>query len=79
MGRSLLQMTSVKDLAPEFRKALKGKESSNKTLFSVIEDQGVLLKAVEALDVVTGNIEAGKGEGIYFFIPIRGAKGLKRD
>jgi nitrogen regulatory protein P-II 1 len=73
MGKTLVQEQPI---FAGFEKMLSGRTSTNKTIFSVIEDEEKVEKAICAVGQICGNL--GKpATGIVFTLPIARVKGLK--
>ncbi len=57
------------------RSILSGKLSHNKVLFSVINSEEKTKNAIQVIETVTGDLEAG-GKGILFTLPLHQVKGI---
>ncbi|MFA7565622.1 MAG: hypothetical protein WCY01_01245 [Alkalispirochaeta sp.] len=72
MGRFL---TYEVPLFADFKEFMKGNKPYNKTIFSVVRDEGVIPQLKKLLDDVCGGI-AEPGTGIFFTVPVDYADGL---
>jgi nitrogen regulatory protein PII len=70
--------TSGRDDLPlivSLRTVLEGEESNNRTLFSVIDDEAVLERAIQSAQAVIGDFHA-RHSGIMFVMPVSRAWGI---
>lgn len=65
-------------LMPSMRSLLAGRETHHRTLFSVVEDEGVLERAIEATQRVVGELSQPH-TGLLFVVPVSRVLGLKKD
>lgn len=64
-------------LMPSLRSILAGRETHHRTLFSVVEDEAVLARAIEATQRVVGDLSQPY-TGLLFVVPVNQVLGLKR-
>jgi len=65
-------------LLPSLRSMLVGRETHHRTLFSVVKDDEVLERAIEATQRVVGDLSQPY-TGLLFVVPVSRVLGLKRD
>jgi nitrogen regulatory protein P-II 1 len=65
-------------LMPSLRSLLAGRETHHRTLFSVVEDEAVLERAIEATQRVIGDLSQPY-TGLLFVVPVSQVLGLKRN
>ena len=75
MGRFL---TYELPLFADFREFMKGNKPYNKTIFSVVEDEGKVKKVEELIEKICGSLSE-PGTGILFTLPVDYVKGLIRE
>lgn len=63
-------------LLPSLRSLLAGQETHHRTLFSVIEDEAVLEKAIAATQRIVGDLTQPYS-GLLFVVPVSQVLGLK--
>lgn len=63
-------------LMPSLRSMLAGRETHHRTLFSVVEDEAVLERAIEATQRVVGDLSEPY-TGLLFVVPVDRVLGLK--
>jgi nitrogen regulatory protein P-II 1 len=73
MGKTLVQEEPI---FAGFEGMLSGRTAANRTIFSVIEDQEKVEKAMRAVEKICGCLEK-PATGILFTLPIARVKGLK--
>ena len=56
---------------------LSGKHPSNKTLFTIIDEEKTVKRAISEIKSITGDLNE-PGRGILFVVPISYAEGLKK-
>lgn len=78
MGRLLAEWKIEVPLLQVIQKVVEDKSQMNKTLFTVIENQDTLEKAIAAIKEATGNLNE-HGKGILFAFPITYAEGIKKN
>ena len=62
-------------LLVSLRTVLEGEESNNRTLFSVIDDDAVLERAIQSAQAIIGDFHA-RHSGVMFVMPISRAWGI---
>jgi len=61
-----------------FKEFMKGNKPYNKTIFSVIKDEKVILRLKTLIDKIVGGLD-NMGTGIMFTVPVDWVAGLVRD
>jgi len=61
-----------------FKEFMKGNKPYNKTIFSVIKDEKVILRLKTLIDKIVGGLD-NPGTGIMFTVPVDWVTGLVRD
>jgi nitrogen regulatory protein PII len=61
-----------------FKEFMKGNKPYNKTIFSVIKDEKVILRLKTLIDKIVGGLD-NPGTGIMFTVPVDWVAGLVRD
>lgn len=65
-------------LLPSLRSMLAGRETHHRTLFSVVEDEAVLERAIEVTQRLVGDLSQPY-TGLLFVVPVSRVLGLKRN
>jgi nitrogen regulatory protein P-II 1 len=78
-SRKLLDRASRDDvpLIPSLRSLLEGEESHNRTMFTVLEDDVVLERAIEAARKIVGDFDVPH-TGILFVVPVTRTFGVPK-
>jgi nitrogen regulatory protein PII len=77
MGRLLMEWEVSDPLLEFIKKVLSDKKKTNKTLFTVINEEKALKKAISTVKSNTGDLNE-HGKGILFAIPIAFAEGVNK-
>jgi len=64
-------------LFADFKEFMKGNKPYNKTILSVVKDQGTVNRLVPIIDKVVGGLDES-GTGVMFTLPIDWERGLSR-
>ena len=75
MGRVLMQTKANSKMMQHIHKVIRGLESSNKTMFTVITDKDLLAKAIQVVKSFCGDL-CKPGKGILFVLPLELVDGL---
>lgn len=65
-------------LMPSLRSMLAGRETHHRTLFSIVEDEAAVERAIEATQRVVGDLSEPY-TGLLFVVPVSRVLGLKRN
>jgi len=77
MGRILLRSSKDVPTLEIIESVLEKRQSTNKTLFAVIEEEKTLKKAIETIKSICGDLN-DPGKGIIFVFPLNLAEGIRK-